>query len=129
MGQNISLFLKLLVLTMVQVLGDDKAILASATDDMEYIDNKPTGKRLGSKYTVVCPKLQYMSVTVKVPDTAPVVTQEALDSAETPVWVTFEEFRGRLYAIRDEVGLTCRADKIIVVSPAPAKAKERGAGV
>ena len=41
---TISLLLKILVLTMAQVLGDTKAILVSVSDDVEYgDDNKPTG--------------------------------------------------------------------------------------
>lgn len=39
---NINLLLRVLVLTMVQVLGDTKAILVSVSDDVEYgEDNKP----------------------------------------------------------------------------------------
>lgn len=129
--KNISDLFKALVLTMIQVLGDDKAILVGVGDDMEYVNDKATGKRLGTKYTVVCPKAMYATVTVKVPDAVPIATQEALAVAattDTPMWVTFEGFKGRLYAMRGEVGLTCRADKAVVVAPAPAK-KERGAGV
>lgn len=69
--KNISDLFKALVLTMIQVLGDDKAILVGVGDDMEYVNDKATGKRLGTKYTVVCPKAMYATVTVKVPDVVP----------------------------------------------------------
>lgn len=116
--------IKALVLTKAQVLGDDKAILVSVSDDMEYVNDKPTGKRLGTKYSVVCPKAKFMAVTVKVPDAVPAVTQEALDAAaatDTPIWITFEGFSGRLYTMHGEVGVTCKADKAVLVTGTKAR--------
>ena len=115
----ISLLLKVLVLTMVQVLGDTKAILVSVSDDVEYgEDNKPTGKVLGVKYGIVCPAVRYMPLTVKVPALAPIVTQEQIDAATDPIWITFDGFTGRLYQMRGELGITCKADKAIQIGRA-----------
>ena len=112
----ISMLLRVLVLTMVQVLGDTKAILVSVSDDVEYgEDNKPTGKVLGVKYGIVCPAVRYMPLTVKVPSLAPIITQEQIDAATDPVWITFDQFAGRLYLMRGELGITCKADKAILV--------------
>ena len=108
-------FMKLLVLTMIQVFGTDHAILTSVSDDMEYVDGKSTGKKLGTKYNVVCPKMQYLAATVKVPNSDPIIAQETLDTADEPVLITFEGFAARLYSIRGEMGLTCRADKAVLV--------------
>ncbi|WNX85942.1 hypothetical protein RWV98_06650 [Agathobaculum sp. NTUH-O15-33] len=110
----INVFIKLLILTMFQVFGADYAILTSVSDDMEYVDGKSTGKKLGTKYNVVCPKMQYLTVTVKVPNADPIVAQEVLDSADEPVLITFEGFTARLYSIRGEIGLTCKADKAVL---------------
>lgn len=112
---TISNFLRLLILTMIQVFGADHAILTSVSDDMEYVDGKSTGKRFGTKYNVVCPKMQYLAVTVKVPDPVPIVAQETLDCADEPVLITFEGFAARLYSIRGEIGITCKADKAVLV--------------
>lgn len=113
---TISLLLKALVLTMVQVLGDTKAILVSVSDDVEYGENnKPTGKVLGVKYGVVCPAVRYMPLTVKVPTLAPIITQDQIDAATDPIWITFDGFVGRLYLMRGELGITCKADKTTLV--------------
>lgn len=101
---------------MAQVCGEEKAILISISEDKEYdSNNKPTGKIIGTKYSVVCPKRQYATVTVKVPDLVPVITQEALDGADNPVWITFDGFSGRLYQMNGDIGITCRAEKAILV--------------
>ena len=90
----ISLLLKVLVLTMVQVLGDTKAILVSVSDDVEYgEDNKPTGKVLGVKYGIVCPAVRYMPLTVKVPALAPIVTQEQIDHFRRLYWSSLPDAR------------------------------------
>lgn len=113
---TLSMLLRILVLTMVQVLGDTKAILVSVSDDVEYgEDNKPTGKVLGVKYGIVCPAVRYMPLTVKVPALAPIITQEQIDAATDPIWITFDQFVGRLYLMRGELGITCKADKAILV--------------
>ena len=109
-------FLKGLALTMSQVLGSDCAILTDVSADMEHVDGKATGKQFGTKYTVVCPGAKYFEVVVKVPDMVPVITQEALDTAANPVFITFEGFVGHIYAVNDNMGVTCRADKAVLVS-------------
>lgn len=107
--------LKTIILTMIQTFGDCKAILAAVSDDMEYKDHKSTGNRLGTRYSIVCPNRQYMAFTVKVPG-EPIVTQEQLDSATEPVWVTFEGFQGTFYVIEGNVGISCKADKAAIVA-------------
>ena len=113
---TLSMLLRVLTLTMVQVLGDTKAILISSSDDVEYgEDNRPTGRVLGVKYGIVCPAVRYMPLTVKVPALAPIITQEQIDAATEPIWITFDGFVGRLYQMRGELGITCKADKAILV--------------
>lgn len=113
---TLSKLLRVLTLAMVQVLGDTKAILVSVSDDVEYgEDSKPTGKVLGVKYGVVCPAVRYMPLTVKVPTLAPIITQEQIDATAEPIWITFDGFIGRLYQMRGELGITCKADKAILV--------------
>lgn len=115
-------FLKVLVLTMVQVFGDTSAILVGVSDDMEYVDGKATGRKLGVKYEVIADKMKYLPVTVKVPETTPILTKEEIEAAGTePIRVTFEDFTGRLYIMRGELGLTCKADKAVLVPGAKAK--------
>lgn len=121
---KLNVFLKLLVLTMVQVFGDTKAILIATSDDVEYVDGKSTGRVRGTKYDVVCPAMRYMGVTVKVPLPA-VISQEQIDSAAstgTQIWITFEGFKGRLYIMDGNLGLSCKADSASVVQTG----KEKG---
>ena len=107
--------LKAIILTMAQAFGDSKAILAAVADDVEYgKDHRPTGNVLGTKYSIVCPNRQYMAFTVKVPG-KPVVTQEQLDAATEPVWVTFEGFQGTFYVMEGVVGISCKAEKAVLV--------------
>lgn len=116
--------IRLLVLTLMQVALDSKVILVSVADDMEYIDNKATGKRLGTKYTVVCPKNRYFSFTIKVVEDTPIITQDVIDSTDEPIWVTTEGFEGKLYRLRGDAdySLTARAEKVTLMP------KEKGKG-
>lgn len=119
---NCRIILKMLVVTMVQLFGDEKVILTAVGEDREYDkNNNATDKVLGTKYTVACPKRQYETVAVKVPNSVPIITQEALDNAEGPVWITFEGFAGRIYQMDGKVGVTCKADKAVLVTGAKAK--------
>ena len=106
-----------LILTLSQIALDNKVILVSVADDMEYVDDKPTGKKLGTKYTVVCPKAKYYSFAVKVPDPTPIVTQEMIDASDNPIWVSFEDFVGKFYRLRssNDYGLSARAAKAVIV--------------
>lgn len=115
-------FLKVLTLTMPQVFGDTSAILVGVSDDVEYVDGKPTGRKLGVKYEVVADKMKYLAVTVKVSEAIPIITQEEIETAGAePVRVSFEGFTGKLYIMRGEPGLTCKADKAVLVPGAKAK--------
>ncbi|MEG1160117.1 MAG: hypothetical protein RSD70_06995 [Acidaminococcaceae bacterium] len=116
--------IRMLILTLLQVALDTKAILVSVADDNEYIDNKATGKKLGTKYTVVCPKNKYFSFTIKVAENTPIITQEEIDNTDEPIWVTAEGFEGKLYRLRGDTdySLTARAEKVVLLS------KEKGKG-
>ena len=115
--KDIQKFIKLLVLTMIQVFGDNKAIVVSVASDAEYdTDGKATGRVNGMKYEVVCPKMKYLSLVVKVPVLTPVITQEQIDASPEPIWITFDGFTARLYQMRGELGLTCKASKAIIVT-------------
>lgn len=119
---DIKIFLKFLVATMIQLFGDEKAILTAVSEDREYDkSNNPTDKVLGTKYTVACPKRQYKTLTVKVPELVPVITQEALDNAEAPIWITFEGLAGRIYQMDGKLGITCKADKAVLVTGTKAR--------
>lgn len=118
--------LKLIIFTMKQLVGEEKALLCEVGDDNEYVDDKPTGKRLGTKYTVACPKRAYEKIAVKVPG-APAITAEELAGAASPIWVTFEGFKASAYQGRTgEIGFTCRADQITVVPSDGRKTKTGG---
>lgn len=54
-------------------------ILTTVADEMEYVDDKPTKKRLGSKYTIIASGLGFASITVKTSEPALPLTQQELD--------------------------------------------------
>lgn len=125
--KSISQFLRVLILSMVQVLGDTKAILVAVSDDIEYVAGKATDKVIGTKYEVVCPSMKYMTATIKVPSSA-IIRQDQIDaaaSAGTQIWVTFEGFAGRLYQMNGELGVSCKAEKATIVSDAGGKTHEK----
>lgn len=120
--KNVSVVMKRLTLTMDQLFAANKVILTAVGKDREYDqDNHPTDKVLGSKYTIVCPELQYISFNVKVPNSDPIITQDELDQAGGPIWITFENFVGRFYQMRGETGITCKADKAVLVTGTKAR--------
>ena len=109
--------IKMIIVTLMQIAGDSKALLAAVEDDNEFVDGKATGKRLGTKYTCVALKNQGYRFVVKIPGAAPVITQDELSASDAPVWITFEGFQGRFYRLRGQAdyGLTCKADKAMLV--------------
>ena len=116
MKKMISTLFKAIALSMIQVMGDNKAILVSVADDLEYgDDNKPTGKVLGTKYEVICSKMKYIPLTVKVSTLPPIISQEQIDTATDPIWITFDGFAAHFYEMRGEIGISCKATKATLV--------------
>ena len=92
--------LKNIALTFPTVAGCDKTILSTARDDIEFIDGKSTGRRLGSRYDIVCYANGFQLVTVRVPDAPLVIEQEKLDERNATgdfVYCSFDGFTGKLY--------------------------------
>ena len=92
--------LKNITVTFQTIAGGDKAILVSARDDIEFLDGKSTGKRLGSRYEVCCYAAGFQTVTVKVPDKPLCLEQDELDARNAAgnfVYCSFDGFTGRLY--------------------------------
>lgn len=110
--------LRAVVLGLVDVFGSEQGILVSVADDKEYVDGNPTGKVLGTKYTVVLPQRQYDSVTVKVPGTR-IVTQENIEKAGGSLPITFKGFKGTFYFMNGSIGLSCKADAAVLVETKP----------
>lgn len=93
--------LKNIILTQEQVFGSDRAILVSFQDTLEYVEGKATGKRLGTRYNVVCPATQFELCSVKVPDdNVLTITQDELDERNARFnfqFVRFENFSGKIW--------------------------------
>lgn len=93
------------------------AILTDVRDDQEYADEKPTGKRIGTRYEVTILRRKFEKVSVKVPDAAPAITKEDLAAAEElgqSIEVTFEGFVSHFYKERSgDYALTAKAEKIV----------------
>lgn len=106
------------ILTQNQVSKGGQLILIGTGDDTEYVDGKSTGKRIGTKYTVVAPANKYTSFIVKVPDAKPLISQEEIDQYDQPILVNFTNFQGKFYYSNNSqngFGFTTKADTIEIV--------------
>jgi len=91
---------KKMVLPFDTIAGANEALLASAQNDMEFIDGKPTGRIIGSRYEILCFANGFERVTVRVPNAPLAITQEEVDARSIAgdfVFCTFENFIGKLY--------------------------------
>jgi len=92
--------LKNIVLPFNTVAGTNETILTSVQDDKEFVDGKPTGRVIGSRYGIACFANGFAQVTVRVPNAPPAITQEALDARNATgdfVFCTFEGFVGKIF--------------------------------
>lgn len=109
-----------IVMTMEQILGSDRAILAQIMDNYEYQNGKRTDKKIGHKYEVSCHCNNFEKIVVKVNNLiAFPITQEELNernSQEDFVYVTFEGFEGKLWQDSSrQIKISATAEKIILV--------------
>lgn len=106
------------VLTLVQVLGTNTAILLSVKDYFDWTDGKK-GDRLGTAYNVLALGGDPAILAVKVPDAAPAISQAELDAhnaARDFVEVTFEGFVGTPYSDRaGKMQLSCKAAAVELI--------------
>lgn len=103
--------------TMESLLGGKTAVLLSVRESFAFdSDNHATQTVDGYRVEVVLPENSYEKLTVKVM-LKPMITQEQLDAAETPIRCTFDSFDCRIY--RDfkngGYGISCRAKAMQVV--------------
>jgi len=113
----VSINIRDISITFQQIAKANSVILTGATDDNEYVDGKPTKKRLGTRYSCVAQQNKYASFTVKVVDAAPIISQENIDSATSPIMISFENFEGRFYKLRtsNDYAFSAKASKANLV--------------
>lgn len=114
---TVSINIRDILITFQQVAKANSVILTGVTDDNEYVDGKPTKKRLGTKYSCVANLNKYAAFTVKVVDATPVISQENIDSATAPIMISFENFEGKFYKLRNsnDYAFTAKASKANLV--------------
>lgn len=108
-----------IVMTDVQVMGSDRAILAQIIENFEYENGKKTDKKNGYKYRVACYCKNFEIITVKIDSLTPIsITQSELEernSQQDFVYVTFEGFEGKLWQDSSkQVKISASANKIIL---------------
>ncbi|WP_195376637.1 hypothetical protein [Anaerotruncus rubiinfantis] len=92
-------------------------ILAAVADDNEFIDQKPTGRRLGNRLTIVASGVNFAPIVVRTSETTLPISQEELNarnragnfavvSADGLVVELKQDWRtkeNRLYGVADRV--------------------------
>ena len=111
--KNLLIMLRSIVLTVVDVFGEETVKVVEVAEDKEYKDGKPTGNVLGSKYTCIIPTRGYDRVVVKVPS-SPIFTQEDLDKVGA-LPVKFSGFKASFYIMNGNLGLSCKAESVAAV--------------
>lgn len=86
-----------LIISLETVAGSKKVILVNTAESKVYKDGKVTEEIDGYRYEVVALDNKYEKFQVKVEGTNPIVTQEAIDASDKPIYVTFDGFEGRFY--------------------------------
>lgn len=85
-------------LSLLAVAGSEVVYLMEIGDWKEYVEGKPTGKTLGTRYTVACPKQDFEKFTVKIRN-HPIMSNNELKElkANGQVQVTFTDFEAHVY--------------------------------
>ena len=106
-----------IVLTDVQTLGANKAILTDVKPVYNYVNGERTDVVIATAYIVACPKKAYEKVTVKVPGTKAVLSTEEVAMCDEAIWVSFEGFEGKFYtdSLTKEVKVSAKAQKVNIV--------------
>lgn len=67
-----------------------KFVLLETLPSFKYVDGVPTKEIIATRY-IVADSVSYKSYEVKVPNPKPILSQDAIDNATTPVYVEFEQ--------------------------------------
>lgn len=71
-----------------EMMDTDTFALLSTAPVFKYVDGKRTDEQIGTRYSVANPKT-FENFDVKVPSTAPIVSQEEIEKNEERFWITF----------------------------------------
>lgn len=104
-------------LSVMQLAGNAEGtgILLSMAPVYDYVDGKRTDTQSHIRYEVVFVDNFYEKVSVKVPGTKPVVTEEQLAQQGGKLKIRFKNLTGRFYKNNNgEYALSCSADSVEV---------------
>jgi|BioPla2DNA2_1021312.scaffolds.fasta_scaffold14427_6 hypothetical protein len=118
MSNFISYIITSLILNSLQISGNAEGIgiLLNILPGYEYENGKRTDTQTFLKYQVVYPDKRFEKVTVKVPGTKPVVTEEQLEQQNGKIKVRFKNLTGKIYRSNSgDLMLSCKADGVEVI--------------
>lgn len=99
------------------IAGGEIVLVTDINPIKEFVDNKPTNKICGYRYSVVCPANKYQQFDVKLEQTAPVITPEELEAKGGSVKAKIKGFEGRFFKNRNgEYIFSAKATGIEVVA-------------
>lgn len=101
-----------LAINVHETIGDD-LILTDIGDTYEYQHGVRTDKIIGTSYTVLLPQRGYSMLTVKVPGN----NRLNVDlSSGSMVHVRFVGLKLTPYAIQGRIGVSAKADNVVIIS-------------
>lgn len=83
--------------TLIQVAKSNEVLITEVKPYRDYIDDKPSDKVAGYKYTVVCSANKFESFAVKIAQENPTITAEQIEAAGGTIKATFKGFEGKFY--------------------------------
>lgn len=82
----------------------------------EYIDNKPSDKVIGTKYTLILEKNKYQTIDIKVEEKKPCITQDDIEKNDGYIPVVINGFKASLYQNKDKnIFVSAKAESIEVI--------------
>lgn len=101
-----------LKIDMEETIGKDLDLIAPSRLAYAYEDGKKTDKLDGVSYTVLCPKLSWEKLVIKVKETTP-----SIEFTGQPIKVSFSNLTGKAWMDykKGEIKLSIVADSIQVV--------------
>lgn len=87
------------------------------SESYQYENGTRTDKPAGTAYECLAEKNGYEKFSVKVSDLNAVLTQEQLNEAKEPIYITFTDFIGKFYFSERTKNweLSCKASKVQIV--------------
>lgn len=95
--------------------GSNSVTLLGVKDWNEYLDGKPTGKKLGFSYEIVLVNGGFDIINVRIAEKTASITQEDIQNADGKLNAEVDGFIGRIYRTQTGFGFSATATSITPV--------------